>query len=280
MHSEAVRSDSTGAASALILRPPNHSYDDLVAAWKSLRRTHGLRLREVACVGAPRTLLVVEGGADGQPTIALSSGMHGDEPAAPWALLSLVADRLLDERFAYRIWPCINPSGYVAGTRANAEGQDVNRSFSRGGTTPESRAIVTANRDRRFALSIDLHEDFEAGGFYGFEPLATGARPRFAAAAVAAVEAAGLPIQDLADIGFDLGSPPEARSCQIIGHGTVTVDAREESRYFAAGLPMSLFLLRQAAAAALTFETPRKRPWAERVAMHRIAVTTVIAQAG
>ncbi len=227
-------------------------------------------------MGAPRTLLVAEAGSEGRPAVTLASGMHGDEPAAPWALLSLVADRLLDERFAYRIWPCINPSGYAAHTRANAEGHDINRSFSRGGTTPESRAIITANRDRRFALSVDLHEDFEAHGFYGFEPLAPGAQPRYAAAAVAAVEAAGLPIQDLADISFDLGSPPEARACQTIGHGTVTVDAREESRYFSSGLPMSLFLLRQACATALTFETPMLRPWNERIAMHRIALTTVL----
>lgn len=264
----------------MIVPPSKPPYEELVAAWKGLRRTHGLRLREVACVGAPRTLLVVERGPENVPTVTLSSGTHGDEPAAPWALLSLVADRLLDDRFAYRIWPCINPSGYAAGTRANAEGQDVNRSFSRGGLTPESRAIITANRDRRFAVSIDLHEDFEAGGFYGFEPLAPGAQPRFAAAAVAAVEAAGLPIQDLADIEFDLGSPPEARACQTIGHGTVTVDARDESRYFPDGLPMSLFLLRQACAVGLTFETPMLRRWNERIAMHRIAVTTVLAQAG
>jgi hypothetical protein len=255
------------------------SYDDLVAAWKGLRRTHDLRIREVACVGAARTLLVVERGPDHVPTITLSAGQHGDEPAAPWALHSLVADRLLDDAFAYRMWPCVNPSGYAAGTRRNAEGNDVNRSFSRGGLTPESRAIITANRDRRFAAAIDLHEDFEAHGFYAFEPLASGAQPRFATAVVAAVEAAGLAIQDLADIGFDLGSPPEARACQTIGHGTVTVDAEEESRYFPDGLPISLFLLRRATPVALTFETPMLRPWDERIAMHRVAVTAVIARA-
>jgi predicted deacylase len=258
-------------------KPP---YDELVAAWRSLRQTHGLRIREVACVGAPRTLLIVESGGDRQPTVQLSAGMHGDEPAAPWALLSIVRDRLLDERFAYRIWPCINPTGYAGHTRANADGRDVNRSFSRGGETPESRAIITANRDRKFALSIDLHEDFEADGFYAFEPFAPGQQPRFAAAAVAAVEAAGLPIQDLADTSFDLGTPPEARACQRIGHGTVTVDAREESAYFPDGLPMSLFLLRGAAASALTFETPKPRPWDVRIAIHRLAVTTVLAVAG
>ncbi len=141
------------------------TYPELIAAWKAQRASHDLRIREVACVGAPRTIFVVETGSDDAPVVALSSGMHGDEPAAPWALLSLVADRLLDDRFAYRIWPCLNPSGYAAHTRANAEGQDINRSFSRGGLTPESRAVIASNRDRRFLLSIDLHEDFEAHGF-------------------------------------------------------------------------------------------------------------------
>jgi hypothetical protein len=95
--------------------------------------------------------------------------MHGDEPAGPWALLSLVRDGLLDRSFATGLWPCANPSGYAAGTRANAEGLDINRSFGGGGSTPEARAILTANRDRQFALSIDLHEDPEAQGFYCYE---------------------------------------------------------------------------------------------------------------
>lgn len=221
-------------------------------------------------------MLVAEIGSDRAHTLTLSSGTHGDEAAAPWALYSLVRDRLLDERYAYRIWPCINPSGYLAGTRRNAEGADVNRSFSRGGQTPEARAIITANRDRTFALSIDLHEDYEAAGFYGYEPLAPGATAFLLEAAVAAVEGAGFPIQDLADTRFDLGSPPEARACQTIGHGTVIVDAREESRYFPDGLTMSLFLLRRAARAGLTFESPMTRPWDERLAMHRVAVTAAI----
>lgn len=208
----------------------------------------------------------------------LTSGTHGDEPAAPWALFALVRDRLLDPRFTYRIWPCVNPSGYVAGTRVNAEGHDVNRGFSRGGQSPESRAIITANRDRKFALTIDLHEDYEARGFYAFEPLASDAEPRFAAAAVAAVESAGFPIQDLTDARYDLGSPPEARAIQRIGHGTVTVDARAESRFFPEGLPLSLYMLRGASKAHLTFESPMTRAWDARIAMHRIAVTTSLAR--
>jgi len=151
------------------------TYDDLAVAWRGLR-ARGVRVREVACVGAPRTLLLAELGDSQAPTVSVSAGVHGDEPAGPWALVALVRDGLLDARFAYRIWPCLNPGGYRAGTRENPEGADINRSFSRGGTTPEARAVITANRDRRFVLALDLHEDFEASGTYLYEPLPPGGR--------------------------------------------------------------------------------------------------------
>ncbi|HTW85254.1 MAG TPA: succinylglutamate desuccinylase/aspartoacylase family protein [Candidatus Sulfotelmatobacter sp.] len=225
-------------------------------------------------MGAPRTLLLAEMGSAGAPTISLSAGVHGDEPAAPWALLSLVRDGLLDARFAYRIWPCLNPSGYVVGTRENAEGDDVNRSFSRGGTTPEARAVITANRDRRFVLTIDLHEDYEAQGAYVFEPLAPGASPRFAPMVVRALDDAGLPVQTL-DASFDLGTPPSEEPAYRLERGAVIVDAEAEARLFK-GLPASLFHYRRGTS-PLTIESPRPRPWEERIATHRVAVTTALA---
>ena len=257
---------------ASLSRPP---YDDLASAWRA-QRPLGVRVREVACVGAPRTLLFAELGDAAAPLISLSAGVHGDEPAAPWALLSIVRDGLLDSRFAYRIWPCLNPSGYHLGTRANAEGQDVNRSFSRGGTTPEARAVFTANRDRRFIMALDLHEDFEADGCYVYEPLRPGFTPCFSGPLVTALDDAGLPVQTFSD-GFDLGAPPGLDVSELyrLGRGTVLVDYEAEMRVFP-GLPSSLALMYRGTPAALTFETPRPRPWDERIAAHRVAVTTVL----
>jgi hypothetical protein len=251
------------------LRP----YDDLAAAWRALRG-FGLRVREVACVGAPRTLLVAESGSATAPTVSIQAGVHGDEPAAPWALLGLARDGLLDGRFAYRIWACLNPGGYVAGTRANPEGDDVNRSFSRGGTTPEARAVITANRDRRFALALDLHEDYEADGTYVYEALAPGVAPRFAPRVVRALDDAGLPVQDLQD-GYDLGTPPSDPPAFRLERGAVIVDGRAESRLFAGRLPSSLYHFRRGAR-TMTVETPLPRPWDERIAAHRIAITTAL----
>lgn len=248
-------------------------YDELVAAWKELRRTGDASVREIACF-AQRTLLLADViNVPGAPLVALSAGVHGDEPAGPWALLSIARDGLLSRTYNYRIWVCTNPSGYELGTRENAEGRDINRSFNRGGTTPEARAILTANRDRRFAVAIDLHEDFEADGFYSYEPVVDGTTP-LGGAIVQALDDAGLPVQELDD-RFELGYPPEAHHLRSLERGRVLPDPDAERAFFS-GTPYSLHMLRRSAKRALTLETPRRLAWDVRLAMHRIAVVTAL----
>lgn len=132
-------------------------YRELQDAWKAMRATHALTVREVACVGAPRTLLCVEIGAEAAPLVTVATGIHGDEHQGPRGLLQLVERRLLDDRYRYRLWPCVNPTGYDGRTRENAEGTDIRRTFGRGGASPEAKAIVMANRDLKFALAVELH---------------------------------------------------------------------------------------------------------------------------
>ncbi|HEV3155950.1 MAG TPA: succinylglutamate desuccinylase/aspartoacylase family protein [Candidatus Baltobacteraceae bacterium] len=249
-------------------------YDDLVAEWKSLRRIRGISLREVACVNAPRTLLLTEFGSAGLPPVSICAGVHGDEPAAPWALLSLVRDGLLASCFAYRIWPCTNPTGYQRGTRENAEGNDVNRSFGRGGTTPESRAIITSNRDRRFALTIDLHEDWESKGFYCYEPPVKD-EEGFYIPIVRALDDAGLPVQEDWN-GLDLGDPDYHPDEGRLKRGCVLTDPVRTAAHFKDGLPFSVYTLGRSAERTLTFESPSSLPWETRLAIHRTAVVTAL----
>jgi hypothetical protein len=248
-------------------------YDELVAAWRALR-SRGVRLREVACVGVPRTLLLAEFGPPGAPVVTISAGIHGDEPAGPSALLALVRDGLLDPRFGYRLWPCTNPTGFAAGTRTAAGGADLNRTFGRGGTSPEAKAMLAANRDRRFALAIDLHEDVDAAGFYLYETAPGGWTSRYAAAVTAAVAEAGFPLQAFAP-GFDLG-PPGCEVAQTRAVGAVVVDAGREAPFFAPDLPAGLVLVRRAAPCALTFETPAAASPDARIAAHRVAVVAAL----
>lgn len=241
-----------------------------------MRAARGLRIREIACVGAPRTLLLAECGDPRLPVVSLSAGMHGDEPAGVWALYSIVRDGLLDPRFSYRIWPCYNPTGFDLGTRENAEGVDVNRSFGRGGGTPEAKAILTAGRDRQYLLSIDLHEDHEAEGFYLYETGASDWVSRYAAPITSAVAGAGFPLQELRP-DFDVG-PPGSEAAQTKTSGAIVVDGPREAPFFQSRLPLGIVMVRKATPCALVFEAPRVRPAAERVAMHRVAVVEALRQ--
>lgn len=235
-----------------------NAYRVLETAWKSLqKRRNGLSVRSVACVGAPRTLLLAEIGNGARPAIALSAGVHGDEPAGAWALLALAEEDELDDRFSYRIWCCTNPSGFERGTRANEQGADINRSFGRGGQTPEARAILVSNRDRKFALSLDFHEDGDASGFYCYE-YGGGDIGRGVARAVAA---AGLPLAE-----------PDAGASEP---GWIAPDPHGEAEALG-GLSYTLWIVRHAAKSALTFETPTGLAWERRLAMHRIAAVEAI----
>jgi protein MpaA len=251
-------------------------YADLEREWHVLAARDGLSLATVRCADCERSLLLADIAAPEKPVVAIAAGVHGDEPAASWALLSIVRDGLLDPSFAYRIWPCTNPSGYALGTRANAEGFDVNRSFGGDGTTPEARAIVAANRGCRFALTIDLHEDYEAHGFYCYEPLIGGEAP-LGRAVVDAVAGAAFPIQELDD-AFELGYPVEAHHVRRLEHGRVLPTPDAEIA-FSAALPYSMYLLKnRLAKRSLTLESPRRLAWDDRIAIHRVAVVNALVQ--
>ncbi|MBV8246056.1 MAG: succinylglutamate desuccinylase/aspartoacylase family protein [Candidatus Eremiobacteraeota bacterium] len=257
------------------MRPKvEHRYEQLLQRWQRLRRAGVVVLREVACVGAARTLFVAEAGPPAAPAVVLSAGVHGDEPAAPWALLDVAESGLLDPRFHVRMWICTNPSGYCNGTRVNVDGNDVNRSFHSGGTTPESAAIVTATRDRRFVLSLDLHEDPEGRGFYCYEPQ-HGGTP-IAPDVVRAMDVAGLPVAILHE-EYEIGYPPRAGHLRTLHRGHVDVHSEAARSHFARALPYTMFISRKHAERAMTFESPMLRDWATRIAVHRVAVTSAIA---
>jgi protein MpaA len=226
------------------------TYHELAQAWKALRATHDVRVREVACVGAARTLLCAEIGESDRPCVHLTAGTHGDEPAGVVALLQAAGERDLDPAFAYRIWPCTNPTGFDARTRESDDGVDVNRTFGRGGSSPESKAIVMANRDRKFALAVDLHEDDEADGFYAY----TYGDPRVAEAALKELR---------------------ARNVAVDARGLIVPDPAAEAEAIG-GLSLSLLLCRNAAQRTITFESASRAPFPARVAAHRVALTGAI----
>ena len=120
--------------------------------------------------GYPMWAATVGTPADDRLSVLITSGVHGDEPATVEAVLQFLegfGERYLD-RFTFFVIPCVNPSGYEAGTRANSAGQDINRAMSDDDVI-ESVTLRRMLRGRRFDILFDLHEDYEATGFYMYE---------------------------------------------------------------------------------------------------------------
>jgi len=133
-----------------------------------------------------------------RPRIYLSAGMHGDEPAPPWALLSLLQEGFFDDRCTWFICPMLNPTGFLARTRENYAGVDLNRDY-KDPKSIEMRAHVAWLRHQpNFDLTLCLHEDWEAKGFYLYE-LNPQNRPTLADAMIAAARA-HVPIESAAII--------------------------------------------------------------------------------
>ncbi|HEY1848283.1 MAG TPA: M14 family metallocarboxypeptidase [Opitutaceae bacterium] len=121
-----------------------------------------------------------------RPRIYLSAGIHGDEPAPPLALLSLLDAGAFGGQATWFLCPLLNPDGFVRGTRENAAGVDLNRDY-RHLESPEIRAHAAwLNRQPGFDLAVCVHEDWESVGFYLYE-LNPDERP---SAAPAMIEAA------------------------------------------------------------------------------------------
>ena len=117
--------------------------------------------------------------------IYISAGIHGDEPAAPLAVLKLLQENLWPPCAEVFLLPCLNPIGFVLNQRGNAAGVDLNRDY-RNPQAAETRAhIAWLERQPPFDLHLCLHEDWESSGFYLYEQ-----NPKKQASAAAAMIAA------------------------------------------------------------------------------------------
>ena len=101
--------------------------------------------------------------------VYLSTGIHGDEPAGPLAILQLLKENIWPKGVDIFLCPCLNPAGFSLNRRENATGVDLNRDY-RDLQSGETRGHTEwLRRKPRFDLSVCLHEDWESKGFYLYE---------------------------------------------------------------------------------------------------------------
>ena len=146
-----------------------HDYRHLAARWRRVAREAGLRLRPLAKDDGFDLFYLETPRLAGTPGLYLSAGIHGDEPAAPEALLQW-AERHVT-RFAgwpLLIFPCLNPWGLRNNVRTDSQGRDLNRLFHLD-THPVVAAVRKITHPHRFQIALPMHEDYDAQGIYLYE---------------------------------------------------------------------------------------------------------------
>jgi murein peptide amidase A len=99
----------------------------------------------------------------------ISAGIHGDEPAGPKAVLQLLQDNVWPNDVEVWLCPVLNPTGLALNQRENAQGIDLNRQYLSPGAEETRAHVAWLNRQPPFDVTLCLHEDWEAHGFYVYE---------------------------------------------------------------------------------------------------------------
>ena len=197
----------------------------------------------------------------GGPVIYLSSGVHGDEPAGPLALLEMLENGFFEQPAHWLICPLLNPVGMTKGTRENGEGLDLNRDYLALKSQEVRAHVPWLQRQPIPDLFISLHEDWESSGFYLYEINIAGAPS--AARAVLAAAAQEIPSEPEQVIDGHA-----VRAAGWIDHPP-TADLPKH-------WPEAIFLANRGAGVSYTLETPSSLELCRRAACHQLAVKELV----
>lgn len=171
------------------LRPEGGASNDLAALrarWQVQVQRWGFATLELGPVlGQPLPLLQRAAAQADAPRLLIAAGFHGEESAAPWALLAWIeqANAAALDGVHLSLLPLVNATGFAAGSRHNALNQNPNRGFDGG----PGRDAPSAEGERLMAHEalllqagrdgvLSCHEDLTRAWphVYSFEP---GAQP-------------------------------------------------------------------------------------------------------
>jgi predicted deacylase len=196
------------------------------------------------------------------PRVYVSSGIHGDEPAGPLAMLELMKGGDFVEGIHWMLVPKLNPAGLLARTRENSSGVDLNRDYLLRSTAEVAAHVRWLEKVPVPDLFLSLHEDWETRGFYLYEINLGEDRPERTRSIIEAVgpwfEAERGPLID----------DHEAREDGWIYHAA-EADVPE-------GWPEAIYVAKRGCALSYTFETPSSLALEDRVASHVAGVRQAI----
>lgn len=140
--------------------------EDLLAKWDALVKPDGFSKRQIGTSVQGRKIEVYEMGDVDRPKVLLTFICHGWEYKPSLVGAEFFNDVIngdnayltsLKKRYHWVIVPCVNPDGFIADTRENADGIDINRDAI-DVLTPEGKALKSIFDEKgEFYLYFDFH---------------------------------------------------------------------------------------------------------------------------
>lgn len=235
---------------------------DFISGWKKLAQARGFQIEVMLerdgleILGCNR-----ESANENAPWIYTSSGVHGDEPAGPQALMRLLEEDFFDDRANWLVCPVLNPTGLVAGTRTNKDGDDLNRDYKTKKTPEVQGHLKWLDQQPNAVLFLSLHEDWESTGFYYYEINLEVEGPsyeEFVAAAAPFFPPEPEPVID----------DHETRKKGWIYH--------EDKPDVEDGWPEAIYLAKKNCTLSFTFEMPSSKGLEARIECHKALVKTAV----
>jgi hypothetical protein len=224
-------------------------------------RDQGFRSEKFGNIGGVPLLALTKRTPGPRPRIYLSAGIHGDEPAPPLTLLTLIERGVFDRRANWFLCPLLNPAGFLRRTRENADGLDLNRDYKLLRSLEIQAHARWLERQPNFDVTFHLHEDWEAQGFYLYELCANSDRS-LAHIMIGAV-GKSFPIEAATIIdGRPVAEPGIIRPID---------DPLKREPW-----PESIYLRAHHTQVGYTLETPSSRPLVMRIAMLASAVEAAL----
>lgn len=265
-----VRNETPGermASSEAVFMANHHAHDAayVIRRWKSIAEKHGATWKTVLSEAdsTPDVGVFILKGDPARPSIYLSAGVHGDEPAGVLGLLDWADSQLANWKLGdVVIFPLMNPWGLMNNRRVDRRGKDLNRSFD-DVNDPLVASWMSFLGSRKFAVAVCLHEDFDARGCYCYE-IYRRDKPRFGRDALEAA-CDVIPVEANPEI--------EGREAD---RGLLDID--EIPDLDEPGEPEAFPLYRDYAEVSLTFETPSEYSLYARVRAHEKFLCYVISR--
>lgn len=236
------------------------NWSHFLEEWLTAAEEQGFEIEVLLEKGGFPIFACTKGSLD-LPSIYLSSGVHGDEPSGPQALLGLLKKGFFDDQHHWLICPVLNPTGLDANTRENAENIDLNRDYHHCESGEVCAHIAWLNEQKTPQLFLSLHEDWESSGFYYYE-INTGTQ--------------GPSYHEILQAASPF-FPPEPEE-EIDDH-PVTQPGwifHPDSPDIPEGWPEAIYLARMGCPLSLTFETPSSLELEKRIACHQAVVKKAI----